>query len=66
MNATIEWVLDNLRDAARIVEYNGQHLTVPQLRAVMLRAKSEGYTSIKEVPDSLVDDVLNTLNIHGN
>jgi hypothetical protein len=58
MNVDIEWVLANLVKASRIIEHNGNPLSVDELRAVMLAAKAKGYTTIKDIPDELIDSIV--------
>jgi hypothetical protein len=58
MNADIDWVLENLVRASRLVEHRGKFLSKAELKAVMLHGKQKGYKTIAQFKDKEVDHVL--------
>ena len=58
MDADINGLLDNINRFGNCVEHNGKKIGKSELKTILLKAKEKGYTSISEIPNELVDEVL--------
>lgn len=58
MDADINGLLDNINRFGNCVEHNGRNLCKSELKTILIKAKEKGYTSISEIPNELVEEVL--------
>jgi hypothetical protein len=59
MNVEITTALEHLNKMARIIEHDGKLIPKKQLFEILTLANKEGLKTIKDIPDSLVNSVLN-------
>lgn len=58
MNANIQGLLNNIDKAWHLLEHKGEKITKEQAIRILTIGKNKGYTSISEIPDSIIENIL--------
>lgn len=59
MNADITGALLKLNKVWRLFEHNGKNLSKSQVKQILEYGLSKGYETVKEIPDSEIDRIIN-------